>query len=94
VQLAIKFASVRSYLSKFVLVSVIAVSSLGFFESEREADALENSISSVNSGVRIDDNVENKFSGKSSKSTNPDSNSGDNFSFEFPNIFHVFRSLF
>ena len=83
----------KSYLSEFILVSVLTVSALGLFESERHTSTMNIDVRGEHNTSLVNDKVMNDISldYSDSRSTRPASE--DDFSFEFPNIFHVFRSI-
>lgn len=91
---AITFVSVKNPLSKFVFVSILAISTFGFFESEQKTVAGDISATTGERIVWAQTEVSVKQIGDRVEKSKSKSDSEDDFSFEFPNIFHVFRSLF
>jgi hypothetical protein len=91
---AIKFTAVRSYLSKFILISVLTGSSLGFFESVRvtNGNTPAKGQGLLEHVLRLDIRTDIGAESSDSRSAGPEAD--DDFSFEFPNIFYVFRSIF
>ena len=81
-------------MTKFILVSALTVSALGLFESERHTNALNIDVRVEHNMSLVHDKAMNDIGSDHSDSRSTRPASEDDFSFEFPNIFHLFRSIF
>jgi hypothetical protein len=83
---------VKSYFSKFILFSFMLTAAMGFVKGDT---SVSNGVDPISVSISVDAQGIMERGVPSSQADKSEKNREDqNFTFKFPNIFDVFRSLF
>jgi hypothetical protein len=88
------FGPVKNVLSKFILFSFVVVSSLGAFESDARSNLDSINVDGKVLIITSEDLIGYQLQPKTNRTNQRDAQDEGSFTFKFPNIFNVFRSLF